>query len=75
MREPNEPVSPAKSAANETDLLQRLQTLGPEAQGETDESVIRDNLALTPFQRLQAMSNAATQIEQLRKAMKAADHG
>lgn len=49
--------------------------LGPEAQGDVDESLLVENLKLTPLQRLIAASDAANQIEQLQHAMNAAGHG
>lgn len=75
--------TPARSAPEEkssdlpSTVLAQLLALGPEAQGEQDESLLLANLALTPLQRLEAMSQAATQIEMLRQAVNnaSARHG
>jgi len=50
-------------------LIERLATLGPEVQGNIDESLLVENLKLTPFERLIAAGEAAGQIEQLQRAM------
>lgn len=55
--------------------IARLATLGPEVQGDVDVTLLRANLDLSPLERLVAASQAATQIEQLQRAMKAAAHG
>ena len=74
MSAPNEPSSDPQPADHRRDPIGDLAALGPDAQGEIDESLLRDNLARTPLQRLQGVNEAATQIEQLRRAMKIAGH-
>lgn len=70
------PVStPQFSVANDSELLKRLVSLGPEAQGDVDESILRENLERTPAQRLIEASRAATQIEELQAATRAAQRG
>ncbi|HEX9783704.1 MAG TPA: hypothetical protein VGA56_13355 [Opitutaceae bacterium] len=54
--------------------INRLASLGPEAQGDIDETLLRENLARTPLERLLAANEAAEQVEELRRAMKAAGH-
>lgn len=54
--------------------IERLAALGPEAQGDIDETLLLENLERTPFERLQAVSEAARQIELLQQAVKAAGH-
>lgn len=68
----NSPIARHRPAAAEE--IARLLTLGPEAQGEVDESLLRSNLALSPAERLQAANETARQIEILQLAMKAATH-
>lgn len=65
------PLSPENRAA----LLNELISLGPEVQGNVDESILRENLARTPAQRLIEASRAATQIERLKEAMRARTRG
>ena len=60
---------------NRSALLAELISLGPEAQGDIDVSILRENLARTPAQRLIEASRAATQIEQLKDAMRARQRG
>lgn len=55
---------------NRAALLNELISLGPEAQGDVDTSVLRENLSRTPAQRLIEASRATTQIERLREAMR-----
>ena len=61
--------------ANRSGLLNELFLLGPEAQGDIDESILWENLARTPAQRLIEASRAATQIENLKEAMRARKRG
>lgn len=65
------PLSPENRSA----LLNELISLGPDAQGNIDESILRENLARTPAQRLIEASRAATQIERLKEAMRARTRG
>jgi hypothetical protein len=52
--------------------IDRLVALGPDAQGDVDESLLRDNLRLSPAQRLEAASMAANGVETLRAALQRA---
>jgi hypothetical protein len=61
-------ASPSPEAADE---LARLSALGPEAQGDVDETLLLANLALTPLERLRAAGEAAGQVETLRRAVRA----
>lgn len=49
--------------------IEPLAKLGPEAQGDIDESLLVENLKRSPFDRLVAASEAASQVEQLQHAM------
>lgn len=63
------------SLANRSALLEELASLGPESQGDVDETILRENLERTPAQRLIEASRAATQVEELQAAMRAAQRG
>lgn len=67
--------SPPLSPENRSALLNEVVSLGPEAQGNIDDSILLENLASTPAQRLIEASRAATQIEVLREAMRARERG
>lgn len=54
--------------------IEWLLSLGPEAQGEIDESLLRDNLRLSPLERLKAAGRAADAVEQLRDGLQRARH-
>ena len=53
-----------------TAVIEWLLSLGPEAQGEIDESLLRDNLRLSPLERLEAASRAADAVEHLRAGLR-----
>lgn len=73
--QPMSQSSPPLSPENRSALLNELVSLGPEAQGNIDDSILLENLASTPAQRLIEASRAATQIEVLREAMRARERG
>jgi hypothetical protein len=50
--------------------IEWLLSLGPEAQGEIDETFLRDNLRLSPVERLEAASRAADAVEKLRAGLR-----
>jgi hypothetical protein len=50
--------------------IEWLLSLGPEAQDDIDESLLRDNLRLTPLERLEAANRAANAVEQLRAGLR-----
>jgi hypothetical protein len=60
---------PHKSAS-----IESLANLGPEAQGDVDESLLVENLKLSPLDRLVAASEAVGQVEQLQRAMSLSTH-
>jgi hypothetical protein len=61
-------ISPARP---EESSLTSLANLPPECQGDVDLSLIEENLRLSPAQRIQAASQATTDLEHLRAALKA----
>ena len=64
-REATAPVSIA-------DEIERLCSLGPEAQGEIDDSLLRANLQLTACERLAAAARAADGVAALRAGLRIA---
>ena len=60
---------------NKSGRLNELLSLGPEAQGEIDETLLQENLKRTPAERLIEAGRAATQIEQLREALRVSKRG
>lgn len=67
------PADRPNARTSERDTIAWLAALGPEAQGEIDETLLEDNLQLSPYERLRAASEAATQLERLRRAMARAE--
>jgi hypothetical protein len=65
---------PPPSAGTSAEIA-RLVALGPEAQGDVDDTVLLANLARTPAERLRAAGEMAAQIETLQRAVQAAIHG
>lgn len=59
-----------KSEPQKSASIEYLTSLGPEVQGVVDESLLAENLKRTPYQRIVAASEAATQVEELRRAMR-----
>jgi hypothetical protein len=65
--------SPSRSAVAAE--IASLVALGPEAQGfDIDETLLLENLRLSPCERIATASELATQIEQLQSAVKTAAH-
>ncbi len=54
--------------------IERLIALGPEAQGDIDDTLLQDNLHLSLLERLEAASRAAQGVETIRAAMRRALH-
>lgn len=61
--------SESHAAASLQDEIDRLCALGPEAQGDSDDSLLQENLRLTPCERLEAAGLAADAVEALRAAV------
>lgn len=62
----------SERGSDEARELRRLQSLGPEAQGDVDTSLLEANLRLTPLQRIEACQRAVSQVAELQVAMKVA---
>ena len=71
-----QPTTPSRPTADPSIAAEiaRLAALGPEAQGDVDETLLLENLRLSPLERLIAANQSAAQIEQLQRAMAAAGH-
>lgn len=66
----NSGLPPGSSNAAE---IEWLLSLGPEAQGEIHEFLLRDNLRRLPLERLKAASRAADAIERLGAGLRLQD--